>query len=112
MTDAVAAIAAAERRAALARERLAGNLHKLQVKLSPKTLARDAARSAAEKGQTAAENGLDYALANPVPIAGAVAATGLFLLRKRIARLFRRKHTVPAQAKSHPSPRFDQGNHQ
>lgn len=102
-TSPAADIAAAERRATKARERLTDDLHRLQVKLNPKSLAREAARTAADKGQEAAESGLEYARANPAPLAGAVAVTGLFLFRKRIARLFRRKkkHTVPAQAKSH-----------
>lgn len=124
MTDPAADIQAAERRAAAARERLTDDLHKLQIKLNPKTLARDvarsaadaglnAARSAADAGQTAAHHGLDYARTNPTPIAGAVAATGLFLLRHRIVRLFRRGPTVKAQAKArpadlHPSVQKDQ----
>ena len=100
MTDPAAEIRAAERRATQARERLAGDLHKLQAKLNPKTLARDAARSAADAGQNAAETGLDYVKANPAPVAGAIAVTGLLLFRKRIARLFRRKRTVPAEART------------
>ena len=105
MTDPAADIRAAERRATQARERLAGDLHKLQAKLNPKALARDAARSAADAGQSAASSGLDYAIANPAPVAGAVAVTGLFLFRRRIARLFRRKSKpVPAQAKSSGRP--------
>lgn len=101
MTDAVADINAAERRAAAAKERLTDDLHRLQAKLNPKTLARDAARSAADKGQSAATSSLDYARANPAPVIGAIAATSLFLLRHRIVALFRRnkKLTVPAQAK-------------
>ena len=107
--DPGAEINAAERRATLARERLSEDLQRLQVKLNPKTLAREAARSAADKGQEAAESGLEYARSNPAPIAGAVAVTGLFLFRKRIARLFRRKRTVPAEAKAsdHHSTRGD-----
>lgn len=104
----------AEARANAARERLTDDLHKLQVKLNPKTLARDAAtraadagrsaaRTAADKGQTAAQEGLDFARANPAPVAAAVGVTGLFLLRKRIARLFRRKPRVHAQKKAKPA---------
>lgn len=111
MTDPAADITAAERRAALAKERLTDDLHRLQAKLNPRTLARDAARTAADRGQSVAESGLDYARANPAPVVGAVAVTGLFLFRRRIAALFRRekKLTVPAQAKSRsgtpgPSP--------
>lgn len=110
--DPAAEIGAAERRATLARERLTDDLHRLQVKLNPRTLAREAARSAADAGQNAATSGLDYARANPAPVAGAVAVTGLFLFRKRIATLFRRKkkYTVPAQAKAHDPHRPQEGN--
>ena len=124
MTDPTADIAAAERRATEARERLTDDLHKLQTKLNPKTLAREAARNAADKGrdvarsaadagQSAAYQGMDYVRANPAPVAGAVAVTGLFLLRKRIARLFRRKPKVKAQAKARPADftHSDQGDH-
>ena len=109
MSDPAADINAAEARATLARERLTDDLHRLQNKLNPKTLALDAARSAADKGQIAANSSIDYAKANPAPVAGAVAVTGLILFRKRIARLFRRKKklTVPAQARS--TTNSDQG---
>lgn len=100
MTDTAAAdIAAAERREALARERLTDTLHELQGRLKPKALARDAARAAADAGRS----GANAAKRNPAPVAGAAAVGVLFLARKRIARLFRRnrKLTVPAQARSH-----------
>ncbi|WP_425230103.1 phosphatase [Sphingomonas sp.] len=103
MTDApdpAADIRAAERRAAAAKERLTNDLHRLQVKLNPKALALDAARTAADRGQSAAESGLDYARANPAPVAGVVAVTGLFLFRKRIIGLFRRKKTSAARAQA------------
>lgn len=106
MTDAAAEIAAAERRATQARERLSGSLHRLQAKLNPKTLALDAARSAADAGQTAASSGMEYARTYPAPVAGAVAVTGLILFRKRIARLFRRDRAVPADL---PPSSSDQG---
>ena len=105
--DPGADIRAAEHRATLAKERLANSAHRLQAKLNPKTFAREAARNAADKGQTYARAGVDAAKENPAPIAGAVVATGLFLLRHRIAGLFRRKKklTVPAQAKA-PEPTY------
>lgn len=101
--DPAAEISAAERRATQARERLTDDLHRLQAKLNPRTLAKDAVRSASDAGQSAATSGIDYARANPAPVAGAVAVTGLFLFRHRIARLFRRKKklTVPAQPVAH-----------
>ena len=112
--DPAATVAVAERRAAQARERLTDDLHKLQAKLNPKTLALEAAhkaadrgrtvaRSAADAGQTAANQGVNFARENPAPVVGAVAVTGLFLLRKRIARLFRRKKHVKPQSKAHPA---------
>ena len=105
--DPAAEIQAAERRAAAAKERLTDDLHRLQAKLAPKALARDAAQAAADKGQEAVR----VAKANPAPVAGAVALTGLFLFRHRIARLFRRKKklTVPAQPKAPAVSHSDQG---
>ena len=100
MTDPAADIAAAERRAAQARERLSGSLQLLQARLKPRTLARDAAQSAAAAGQNAARAGVDVARHHPGPVAGAVAAAGLFLARHRIAALFRRRQPAGAKAKS------------
>lgn len=91
MTDPAVEINAAERRASDARARLTGTLGKLQARLKPKVLARDAARSAADAGQHAALAGLDVAKANPAPVAGVVAAVGLFLARRRLFSLFRRR---------------------
>lgn len=100
--DPAADIRDAERREALARERLTDTLHELQAKLNPKALAREGARKVAGAGQSAARNGADAARRNPAPVAGAAAVGVLFLARKRIAGLFRRKKklTVPAQARS------------
>lgn len=109
MTGHTTGVTAAEQRATLAKERLMGTVHQLQAKLQPKALVREAAQAAADKGQQAAQVAKD----NPLPIAGAVAVTGLFLLRHRIASLFRRKKrlTVPAQARSHSESSSDQGDH-
>lgn len=101
-TDPAADIAAAERREAEARERLTETLHELQAKLNPKALAREGARKVADAGQSAASRGADVARRNPAPVAGAAALGVLFLARRRIAGLFRRKKklSVPAQARS------------
>ncbi|MDB5696371.1 MAG: phosphatase [Sphingomonas bacterium] len=106
--DPATAIAAAERRAAAAKQRLTDDLHRLQAKLAPRAIARNVAHAAADKGQEAAR----AAKHNPLPVAGAVAATGLFLLRHRIAALFRRKKklTVPAQAKAPVHTHSDPGD--
>ena len=120
MTDPAADIRAAERREAQAKEQLSSTLHRLQAKLNPKTLARDVANKAADAGQSAARTGMETAKANPAPVVGAVAVTGLFLARRRIVALFRRKKklTVPAQARTTPvelgtarPSHYDQGDH-
>lgn len=100
--DPAAEIRAAEQREALARQKLTGTLQELQARLSPKALAREGARKVADAGQSAATKGADVARRNPAPVAGAAAVGVLFLSRRRIAALFRRKKkpTVPAEARS------------
>lgn len=71
----------------VARRRLFDTWAVLQDKLSPRQIARRAARDAAEKGNAAAE----IARRNPGAAAGVTALAGLFLARHRIASLFRRK---------------------
>lgn len=93
-------IAAAERREAAARARLIATLKELQFRLSPKTIARQGARRITDASQQAAQTGVDTARRYPGPAVGAAAVGVLFLARRRIARLFRRK---PA-----PSPAKDQ----
>lgn len=89
----------AEADAALARQRLSGTVAQLQARLDPKLLAEEAK----DAGFSAARAGVDGARRNPGIIAGAVAATGLFLARHRIARLFRRKpKPLPAQPRTSP----------
>jgi len=89
--DAAGRLAEAEAQAVLARERLSATIGKLQVKLNPKTLARQAARDVADKSGAAAQAGLNTAVRNPGAVAGATAVAGLFLARHRIASLFHRK---------------------
>ncbi len=89
--DPATRLADAELEAAVARERLSSTLGKLQVKLNPRTLARQAARDVADKGGAAAQASLDTAVRNPGAVAGATAVAGLFLARHRIVALFRRK---------------------
>lgn len=86
-----ARLSEAEAEAAAARERLSGTLRKLQTRLNPRDLAVQAARDVADKGQAAAQAGLDTAVRNPGAVAGVTAVAGLFLARRRIAGLFRRK---------------------
>lgn len=81
---------AEEARAAEARARLNASLGALQSRLAPKTLAQNAVQSVVDKGQAAAQTGLDTARKHPAAFAGAAAAIGLFLVRRPIARLFTR----------------------
>jgi hypothetical protein len=80
-------LARAEREKEGARRRLFRTLGVIQDRVSPRQIARRAARDAAEKGQTA----VDAARRNPGAAAGFTAAAGLFLARHHIAALFRRK---------------------
>lgn len=83
-------IAAAERDAAMAKERLTRTVAQLQDKLSPKQIARRAMSDATDRGNAA----VDTARRNPGATAGLVAVAGLFLARRRIASLFRRKRST------------------
>lgn len=51
MTDPATRLLDAEAEAAAARERLSGTLRKLQVRLNPRDLAKQAARDVADKGR-------------------------------------------------------------
>jgi hypothetical protein len=86
-----ARLAAAEAEVIVARARLNATLGRLQVKLDPRTLTRQAAREVVDKGGAAAAAGIDTARRNPGAVAGATAVAGLFLARHRIARLLGRK---------------------
>lgn len=106
-TEPATDVAAAERREAVARERLTGTMQELQAKLNPKVIARDAAARAVDSGKEAARTGADIAQRNPGTIAGAVAIIGLFLARHRIAKLFHRKpKKVPAAPINHGDTQF------
>ncbi|MBI0474593.1 DUF3618 domain-containing protein [Sphingomonas sp. MA1305] len=85
-----ARLAAAEVEVAAARARFNGTLSRLQVKLDPRALTRQAAREVVDKGGAAAVAGIETARRNPGAVAGATAVAGLFLARHRIAKLFGR----------------------
>jgi ElaB/YqjD/DUF883 family membrane-anchored ribosome-binding protein len=93
MTDTVSV---AEAQAAAARVRFGATLSTLQKRLAPRTLAQEAASGLLEKGQTVAQDGIEIARRNPFTVAGAVAALGLFLARKPIAKLLTRGDTLPS----------------
>lgn len=88
--DPATRLALAEAEAAIARERVSRTLGKLQARLNPRVLARQAAREVTDKGGAAAQAGIDTARRNPGVLAGGTALAGLFLARHRIAALFRR----------------------
>ena len=89
--DPAVRLADAELEVAVARQRLSATAARLQAKLNPRDLARQAAREMSDKGGAAAQASLNTAIRNPGAVAGATAIAGLFLARHRIASLFRRK---------------------
>ncbi len=92
-------LAAAEAEAIAARQRLSTTVADLQARLDPSLLAEEARQA----GMTAVAAGIDGAKSNPGMVATAVAATGLLLVRHRIAAAFRRRHArkpVPAAPRS------------
>ena len=65
-----------------ARARLMESAHRLQARLSPATLARDAWEGAKGKGADFAESAVDAVRARPLAATGVVAALALFLARE------------------------------
>lgn len=105
--DPVAALQRAEVTAAEARRRLDATVSQLQARLDPKLLAREAK----DVSTAAALAGVEQARRNPGIVAGAVGATGLFLLRGRIAAFFRHRRArkpVPAQPRSPAIPHYSE----
>ncbi len=84
-------LAKAETNAAEARRELAKTVVALQSRLKPSVLAREAIEDLKEVGSDIARSGLETVKRNPVRSAGIVAAITALLVRKPIARLFRRK---------------------
>lgn len=93
-------LAAAEANAAAARDKLTRDLAEVQERLDPRLIA----QAAVEQGREAGLAGVETARRYPGAVAGAAGLLGVLLLRKPIRRLFRRKPTVPAQAKGPDSP--------
>jgi hypothetical protein len=99
MSDPKTHLATAEAEAIAARQRLSATVADLQARLDPAVLAEDAR----QVGLTAVAAGIDGAKSNPGMVVTAVAATGLLLVRHRIADVFRRRHArkpVPAAPRS------------
>jgi len=89
--DPVARLVDAELEAAVARQRLAATLAKLQIRLNPKTLARQAMIDVTDKGGAAVQAGIETTRRNPAAVAGVAALAGALLARRRILRLFSRR---------------------
>ncbi len=79
-------IAAAQVRVARARNSLTEALSALKERLLPGNIARNLAHGIAERGQDAAQAGVDAVKARPATALGIAALAGLFLARKPIAR--------------------------
>lgn len=84
-------VAAAERERDLARARVVQTMGALQDRLDPRTFARNATRDLTEAGSALADAGVLTVKRNPGAVAGITAVAGLFLARRSIAGLFRRK---------------------
>jgi hypothetical protein len=70
-----------------AQQRLVDRLHELQLRVAPKTLARDAWQGAKSKGADIAEDAVDAVRKRPVAATGAVAALALFIAREPLMDL-------------------------
>ena len=70
-----------------ARARLMQSAHRLQDRLSPRTLARGAWEGAKEKGADMAENAVDAVRSRPLTATGIVAGIALFLAREPLKDL-------------------------
>ena len=80
-------VAAARIEAERARGRLMQTAHVLQVRLSPRTLARDAWQGAKMKGADLTEDAVDAVRSRPLAATGVVAALALFLAREPLIDL-------------------------
>ena len=97
-------LAAAEVRAARAREQLNLTVAQLQTRLDPRPRARKVAREAQVAGETAAAIAREKPAATGGAVAGAVLAIAVFLGRHRIARLFARPRSDASPATAGLTP--------
>lgn len=87
MSRDTAQVTAARIEAERARARLMESAHRLQERLSPRTLARGAWEGAKEKGADFAENAVDAVRSRPLTATGIVAGLVLFLAREPLRDL-------------------------
>ena len=89
-------LAAARARAVAARERLDASIDHAKARLSPRTLAADAVETAKDK----AVAGIDAVRERPAAAAAVAGAVGLFLARKPLLGLLRRRDATPETPES------------
>ena len=87
MTDPQTDVAKATAEAQAARDKLQRDVSALQERLDPKVISRQAKDRLTDTGSSVA----DTVKRNPKPITGAAALVALFLVRKPLARLVRRR---------------------
>lgn len=87
MTNDSPQVTAARIEAERARARVMQSAHRLQERLSPRTLARGAWEGAKEKGADLAENAVDVVRSRPLTATSVVAGIGLFLAREPLRDL-------------------------
>ncbi len=87
MTNDSPQVTAARIEAERARARVMQSAHRLQERLSPRTLARGAWEGAKEKGADLAENAVDVVRSRPMAATSIVAGIGLFLAREPLKDL-------------------------
>ena len=108
-TPPVVRLAAAEVDAVAARDRLNDTVARLQSKLDPKLLAKEAVgeakligRQAAGEAKAASDKSVVYARDNPRVVGGAAAGIILFLLRRPLLGLFKRRKGPKPQKAAKP----------
>lgn len=81
----------ARHEAAAARERLLGDVHELQARLRPRSIAGDVIDTVKERSEAAVDKATLFAAERPMAASAAALGAVALLLRRPIARLFRRK---------------------
>ena len=84
----IVGVEAAKAEAALAREQMLATAHELQARLRPASLGRDAVEAVRRKGETIADDAVDFVRERPVMVSAAAAGAGALigvglLLRRR-----------------------------
>lgn len=92
-------VAVAQARAAAARAQLNVTVERLQARLEPAVLARNAVETVSGGGQRALAASRGVARRNPAVLAGAAALIGLLLVRKPLARRLFGRSDEPAAAR-------------